>query len=51
LVTPATTHIFESLAVNVAIAVAKGVAAVFTGSSAKLAETLNSASDCSNQVL
>ncbi|MEW5743243.1 MAG: cation diffusion facilitator family transporter [Myxococcota bacterium] len=46
-----TKHIFQSLAVNVAIAVAKGAAAFFTGSGAMLAETLHSAADCSNQLL
>ncbi|MFO0600782.1 MAG: cation diffusion facilitator family transporter [Myxococcaceae bacterium] len=46
-----TKQIFQSLAVNVAIAVAKGVAAVFTGSGAMLAETLHSSADCSNQLL
>lgn len=46
-----TKQIFQSLAVNVAIAAAKGVAAVFTGSGAMLAETLHSSADCSNQLL
>lgn len=46
-----TKHIFQSLAVNVTIALAKGVAAVFTGSGAMLAETLHSSADCSNQLL
>lgn len=46
-----TKQILQSLAVNVAIASAKGVAAVFTGSGAMLAETLHSAADCSNQLL
>jgi cation diffusion facilitator family transporter len=46
-----TKHIYQSLAVNVAIAVAKGVAAVFTGSGAMLAETLHSSADCTNQLL
>lgn len=46
-----TKHIFQSLAVNVIIALAKGVAAVFTGSGAMLAETLHSSADCSNQLL
>lgn len=46
-----TKQIFQSLAVNVVIALAKGVAAVFTGSGAMLAETLHSAADCSNQLL
>src|SRR5262245_25608536 len=34
-----------------AIAAAKGVAALLTGSGAMLAETLHSAADCGNQVL
>ncbi len=46
-----TKHIFESLAVNVAIAAAKGVAAVLTGSGAMLAETIHSSADCGNQIL
>ncbi len=46
-----TKHILQSLVVNVAIAAAKGVAAVLTGSGAMLAETLHSGADCSNQVL
>lgn len=46
-----TKQIFQSLAVNVCIALAKGVAAVFTGSGAMLAETLHSSADCSNQLL
>jgi cation diffusion facilitator family transporter len=46
-----TKQIFQSLAVNVAIAVAKGIAAIFTGSGAMLAETLHSSADCSNQIL
>lgn len=46
-----TKHIFQSLAVNVTIALAKGVAAVLTGSGAMLAETLHSSADCSNQLL
>ncbi|MEW6433723.1 MAG: cation diffusion facilitator family transporter [Myxococcota bacterium] len=46
-----TKHIFQSLAVNVAIALAKGVAAVVTGSGAMLAETLHSSADCTNQLL
>ncbi len=46
-----TKQIFQSLAVNVTIALAKGVAAVFTGSGAMLAETLHSSADCSNQLL
>lgn len=46
-----TAHIFQALAVNAAIALAKGVAAVYTGSGAMLAETLHTASDCGNQLL
>ena len=46
-----TKHVYQSLAVNVAITVAKAVAAVFTGSGAMLAETLHTASDCANQLL
>lgn len=46
-----TKQILQSLAVNVCIAAAKGVAAVFTGSGAMLAETLHSSADCSNQLL
>ena len=46
-----TKQIFQSLAVNVCIALAKGVAALFTGSGAMLAETLHSSADCSNQML
>ncbi len=44
-------HIFQSLAVNVAIAVFKGGAAVYTGSGAMLAETIHSSADCGNQIL
>lgn len=44
-------HVFQSLAVNGAIAAAKGVAALVTGSGAMLAEALHSASDCGNQLL
>ena len=36
---------------NVTIAVAKGVAAFFTGSGALLAEAIHSAADCANQLL
>ena len=46
-----TKQIIQSLAVNVCIALAKGVAALFTGSGAMLAETLHSSADCSNQLL
>jgi cation diffusion facilitator family transporter len=43
--------ILGSLAANAGIAVSKGVAAVFTGSGAMLAEAIHSAADCSNQLL
>ncbi len=46
-----TKQILASLSVNVAIAIAKGIAAFFTGSGALLAETLHSTADCSNQLL
>ena len=46
-----TKQIFQSLAVNVIIAVAKAVAAFFTGSGSMLAEAIHSAADCTNQVL
>lgn len=46
-----TSHILQSLAVNVAIAVFKGGAAVYTGSGALLAETIHSFADCGNQLL
>jgi cation diffusion facilitator family transporter len=46
-----TSHIVQSLIANTAIACAKGVAAVLTGSGAMLAETLHSAADCGNQLL
>jgi cation diffusion facilitator family transporter len=36
---------------NLAIAVAKGIAAVFTGSGAMLAKTVHSLADCGNQLL
>ena len=44
-------HIFQSLAVNVFIAISKAVAAFFTGSGAMLAEAIHSGADCANQVL
>src|SRR3954467_3138565 len=44
-------EIVKSLAVNVVIAIAKGVAAVISGSGAMLAETLHSFADCANQIL
>jgi cation diffusion facilitator family transporter len=46
-----TSHILQSLLVNVAIAVAKGIAAALTGSGALLAEAIHSTADCANQVL
>ncbi|WAS98609.1 cation diffusion facilitator family transporter [Nannocystis punicea] len=46
-----TAHIIQSLVANLLIAVAKGVAAVITGSGAMLAETLHSLADCGNQLL
>lgn len=46
-----TKHIIQSLMVNLAIAAAKGVAAVFTGSGAMLAEAIHSSADCTNQLL
>ncbi len=46
-----TKHILQSLAVNVVIAVGKGVAAFLSGSGAMLAETLHSFADCANQLL
>lgn len=46
-----TKQIIQSLAVNASIALAKGIAALFTGSGAMLAETLHSAADCGNQLL
>jgi len=46
-----TGHIVQSLVVNLVIALAKGVAAVITGSGAMLAETIHSFADCGNQGL
>jgi cation diffusion facilitator family transporter len=46
-----TGEILKSLAVNVAIAVFKGIAAAITGSGSMLAETLHSFADCGNQLL
>ncbi|MFO0589803.1 MAG: cation diffusion facilitator family transporter [Polyangiaceae bacterium] len=44
-------HIFQSLAVNLAITVFKGGAAIYTGSGALLAETIHTGADCGNQLL
>ncbi|MCB9684017.1 MAG: cation diffusion facilitator family transporter [Alphaproteobacteria bacterium] len=44
-------HIFQSLAVNLVIAIGKGVCAFLTGSGALLAETIHSFADCGNQIL
>ncbi len=46
-----TAHIIQSLVLNAVIAAAKGVAAVYTGSGAMLAETIHSGADCGNQLL
>jgi cation diffusion facilitator family transporter len=46
-----TGHIIQSLLVNVAIAIVKGIAAYFTKSGSMLAEALHSFSDCGNQIL
>jgi cation diffusion facilitator family transporter len=46
-----TSHIIQSLVANAAIALAKGVAAFFTGSGALLAEAIHTGADCTNQVL
>ena len=46
-----TRAILFALGANFAIAVAKGVAAYFTHSSAMLAETVHSVADCGNQLL
>lgn len=46
-----TKHIIQSLLVNAAIAAAKSVAAVLTGSGALLAEAIHSGADCTNQLL
>src|SRR5436309_12484668 len=43
--------VFAALAANMAIAVAKGTAAVLTGSPALLAETLHTVADAGNEVL
>ncbi len=46
-----TSHIIQSLAVNLLIASVKAAAAVFTKSGSMLAEALHSFSDCGNQLL
>lgn len=43
--------IFFALGANLAIALAKGAAALATGSGAMLAETVHSLADCGNQLL
>jgi cation diffusion facilitator family transporter len=44
-------EVIRSLAANIAIACAKAVASVISGSGAMLAETLHSFADCGNQIL
>jgi cation diffusion facilitator family transporter len=46
-----TSHIIQSLLVNLVIAVAKLVAAFFTKSGSMLAEGIHSTADCGNQIL
>ncbi len=44
-------HIWQAFFTNLAIAVIKAIAALFTKSGAMLAEAIHSAADCSNQLL
>lgn len=46
-----TSHIYQALGANLAIAAAKGAAAFWSGSGTLLAETIHSLSDCGNQLL
>lgn len=46
-----TKHILQALGANFVIAVAKGIAAAYTGSGALLAEAIHSVADCCNQLL
>src|SRR5206468_3423223 len=46
-----TSHIIQALLVNVAITIAKAVAAFLTGSGALLAEAIHTGADCTNQLL
>ena len=46
-----TGHIIQSLVMNAIIAIAKGTAAVFTGSAAMIAESIHTGADCCNQLL
>lgn len=43
--------VFTALTANTGIAVAKAIAAVYTGSGSMLAESIHSAADCLNQIL
>ena len=43
--------IIYALTANAGIAASKGIAAVYTGSSAMLAEAVHSSADCANQLL
>jgi cation diffusion facilitator family transporter len=44
-------QVVRSLVVNLVVAIAKGIAAVVTGSGSMMAETLHSTADCGNQLL